>query len=922
MRPVIIRDDDDEFPPPPRKETRSGNRGIGFVVGVLLLLLFGARSVASFIIDWQWWGEVRQRETWISMLIYRIAPILAAAALAFLVLWLIHARGVKRGGVRLRDFPDYAKISTLLLAVVSLFFAAVTVDAWTIVRFVGGLGATTDGWRDPAFGNPLAFYLFHVPFYKMLLRFLIGLVIVSALVYWVAARGWSLRERFADLRAGGDIDIRELGLGEMLESSLIRIAFTIGLILMAARIFLGRYSLLTQDHGFMVGLDYVGKNVSLPLIWASIAACLVAAVLLWMGRARWSLVLTAAALLLPGLISAGVNAAFVRPSEITIQRDYIVDHIASTRAAFGLDRGIREQDFDVKADVGFDLQRNRVLLDNVRLWDWQAFQDTVTQIQALRPYYVFSDSDVDRYMLPDRDGNMRLQQVLLAPRELDVQRLPDAQTRWINPHFIYTHGYGLVLAEANRITSDGLPLLYIQNAPPQIRTPSLKITRPEIYYGEAVHEPVFVRTAQPEFSYPSGSENVQHSYAGTGGFPIASLPMRFAAALRESDWNIVLTQFLTGESRMMIRRRIRDRLETIASFVDWDRDPYLVITQEGRLVWIVDGYTSSDAHPYARSVRTAFGSLNYVRNSVKATIDAYDGNVNLYIFDPADPIITAYSRLFTKLFKPAAEMPADLRAHARYPEMIFRIQAEMYRTFHMTDPEAFYNKEDLWDIARNTSSQEGVPNIATPTYLMTALPDSDEPEFLLMVPFTPRNKDNLIGLMLARCDGEHLGEIVILKLSKQELIFGPMQIKARINQDQNIAKDLTLWNQQGSKVIRGQLMVLPIDDTFLYVEPIYLQAAQAPMPQLRKVALATGSNIAYADTYQEALRQLAGLKAASAESPPSESSSFQQPAITSPAGDPRVSAARERMRRYRDLLSQGKFAEAGRELEALQELLR
>lgn len=919
MRPVILRDDDD-FPSPPR-QTRRGNRGIGFIAGILLLFLFGARTIANFVIDWQWWGEIQQRETWISMLAYRILPVLGAALLVFAVLWLVHARGVKRGGVRLRDYPNYAKVSTLVLAVVSLLFALITVDAWTIVRFAGGLGVGRDGWTDPAFGNPLAFYLFQVPFYKMLLRFLLGLVLVSVLVYWISARGWSLRERFEDLRAGGDLDIRELRLGDLLESKLIRISLTFGLILLAARFFLGRYSLLTQDHGFMVGLDYVGKNISIPLIWASMAACLLAALFLWTGRARWSIVLVAGAVLLPGLIATAVNAAFVRPTEITIQRPYIIDHIASTRAAFGLDHRIREEDFDVKADAGFSLERNRALLDNVRLWDWQAFQDTVTQIQALRPYYVFPDSDVDRYLMPDRDGKMRLQQVLLAPRELDVQRLPDAQTRWINPHFIYTHGYGLVLAEANRITPDGLPLLYIQNAPPQIRTPGLKITRPEIYYGEAVHEPVFVRTAQPEFSYPSGSENVQHRYEGAGGFPIASLPMRVAAALRESDWNIVLTQFLTGESRMMIRRRVRERLDAMAGFLDWDRDPYLVITRQGRLVWIVDAYTTSDAHPYSRSLRTAFGSINYIRNSIKATVDAYDGAMTLYVFDEKDPVIAAYRKLFPKLFRPASDMPEDLRAHTRYPENIFRIQAEMYRTFHMTDPEAFYNKEDLWDVARNTSSQDGAPTTAVPSYLMAALPDAAEPEFLLMLPFTPRNKDNLIGLMLARCDGENLGEIVILKMSKQELIFGPMQIKARINQDQNIAKDLTLWNQQGSKVIRGQLMVLPIDDTFLYVEPIYLQAAQAPMPQLRKVALATGSNIAYADTYQEALAQLAGMKAP-AESPPPPPASTKQALPAAPAGDSRLDAARERLRRYRELMSQGRFAEAGRELEALQDLLK
>jgi len=373
----------------------------------------------------------------------------------------------------------------------------------------------------------------------------------------------------------------------------------------------------------------------------------------------------------------------------------------------------------------------------------------------------------------------------------------------------------------------------------------------------------------------------------------------------------------------MIRRKIRERLETLAGFISWDKDPYLVITDAGRLVWMVDGYTTSDAHPYSRTLDvTDLGEVNYIRNAVKATIDAYDGDTHLYIFAPDDPIIRAYQTLFPQLFRAASEMPPDLRRHARYPEAMFRIQAEIYRTYHMLDPQAFYNKEDVWDLARYTAAQQGQPESVTPTYVVASLPGESKAEFLLLLPFTPRTKDNLIGLMLARCDGDHLGEVVVLQLSKQELIFGPAQIAARINQDQTISKDLTLWNQQGSQVLRAPTLVLPVDSTFLYVDPIYIQATEARMPQLKKIVLAVGNRLIYTDTYDQAIAQLSsGAQAlalqaemqapAAASAPPS---SGQAPVTA----DRRLESVRNHLRRYRDLAAQGKWAEAGKELEAIE----
>jgi uncharacterized protein len=364
-------------------------------------------------------------------------------------------------------------------------------------------------------------------------------------------------------------------------------------------------------------------------------------------------------------------------------------------------------------------------------------------------------------------------------------------------------------------------------------------------------------------------------------------------------------------------------LNALADFLTWDPDPYLVLTDSGRLTWIIDGYMTSDVHPYSAHVGIeGMGEVNYIRNSVKATIDAYDGTVHLYVFDPTDPLLQAYRNLFPDLFEDSATMPADLRRHVRYPELIFRVQADIYRLFHMRDSDTFYNKSDAWDTAKFTNEQGGTPGPLAPTYVVATLPGETKPEFLLMTPFTPRNRDNLIGLMMARCDGEHLGEKVVLLLSKQEIILGPMQIEARINQDQNISKDLTLWNQQGSQVLRGQMLVLPMGQTFLYVEPIYIQASQAKMPQLKKVALAMGNNLVYADTYQEALAQLAGEKLPSAPAIPATG----QPPTTTAAPpstqtDARVAQIRQHLARYRELVSQGKLSDAGKELEAIQALV-
>jgi len=680
----------------------------------------------------------------------------------------------------------------------------------------------------------------------------------------------------------------------------------------AAWVFLGNYELLFNSHAFMTGADYVDEKVTLPLRWLLIFAALAAIPLVWTRRYRTAIGVVVAFFILQMALPGIVRAVYVRPNEISIERPYIERHIEATTVAFGLNRSATERPFTASGQEKVDAVQDATLLDNIRLWDLRAYNATITQIQALRPYYTFPETDVDRYFI-----NGLIKQVLLSPREIDVNQLSaEASQSWINPRFIYTHGFGVVVSDVNKITPDGLPDLLIENAPPEIKSPGFRLTRPEIYYGESTQDPVFVHTAREEFDYPSGDQNKYSTYQGAGGFPVGSFVMRTAAAISQGEPNIIFTGYLTGQSRMMIHRNVKDRLAHLAGFLQWDPDPYLVMTDDGRLVWMADGYTTSLSHPYSATlpVTGLDDGANYIRNAVKATVDAYTGEITLYVFDPSDPIIQAFEKLFPKLFRPASEMPPDLRRHARYPEVLFRAQAEAYRIFHMRDPQVFYNKEDIWEIAHSLSGQSGQPTPMQPTYVVATLPGEKEPEFLLILPFTPRGKDNLIGWMAARCDGDQLGKLIYFQLSKQQLMYGPMQIESRIDQDQNISKDLTLWNQQGSRVLRGNVIALPVTHGFLYVESIYIQANEARMPQVKKVVIAMGDRLIYQDTFGEALAELTGTPAVA------------QPAVLTVAASPSTSqvATKEDLPALAERLShlRKQAEQLARELETLEKETR
>jgi uncharacterized membrane protein (UPF0182 family) len=891
---------------------------------IVLMFLFGivawaASTAANFIIEYNWWKEVGQVDTWVGMLWYSIAPAAAGAVVAFVALWVAHAAGLRFAGIRSKDFRLYSRLIPFALALVAIIFASGSIDYWTVMRFFGSRGLTVaaDAWKDQVFSRGLPFYLFDLPFYSQVLGFVFVLAILCALVFWATARGWQLTERFRYGRLRIDSgNTLVLGPNTLLlpgatRAGFVRIISVILLLGFAVWVFLGNYELLLNSHAFMTGADYVDEKVTLPLRWLLIIATLGSLPFVWMRQYKKTAVVVISFFVLQVALPGIVHAVYVRPNEISIERPYIERHIEATSIAFGLNRKATERPFAPPiGKPAIDPVQDATLLDNVRLWDLRAYNATIGQIQALRPYYTFPATDVDRYF-----PNGHIKQVLLSPREIDVTQLSaEASQSWINPRFIYTHGFGAVMSEVNKITPDGLPVLLIENAPPEIKSPGFQLTRPEIYFGEKTQDPVFVHTAREEFDYPVGDQNKYSTYQGTGGFPVGSFFMKVAAAISEGEPNIIFTGYLTGESRMMIHRKIQDRLEHLTGFLHWDQDPYLVITDDGKLVWMVDGYTTSLSHPYSATlpITGLEEGANYIRNAVKATVDAYTGKISLYVFDPSDPIIQAYEHLFPKLFQPASAMPADLRRHARYPEIIFSAQAEAYRTFHMRDPQVFYNKEDIWEIAHNLFGQSGHPEPVQPTYVVATLPGEKQPEFLLILPFTPRAKDNLIGWMAARCDGEHLGDLVFFQLPKQQLMYGPMQIESRIDQDQNISKDLTLWNQQGSRVLRGNIIALPVTGGFLYVESIYIQANEARMPQLKKVVLAMGDRLIYRDNFEEALADLTGTLAPTrAPATVAASGSASAPA---PAADAKQTPTlEERLRALHDQAEQ-----LTRELEKLE----
>ncbi|HEX8550698.1 MAG TPA: UPF0182 family protein [Abditibacteriaceae bacterium] len=805
--------------------------------------------------------------------------------------------------------------------------------------FAGAEGSVT----DPIFRKPLEFFLFRWPVLKILASWLSGiclLVFLGSLIY--AALVWVSQMPDILKRAAKRTAARTCSL------SLAAV-----LVVYAWRCLLGRYSQLWRNDDIFSGIGYTQANIVLPglvLVAAMLvagAALAVANAFLWR-RPRY----VAIAFALPlvawvglGLVSSYVDNFVVKPNQLERQTPYIKHNIEGTRRAFALDR-VTTRDFPTAAGIASleaDKPVNRTALDNIRLWDVTALQATLRQ-GLQRTYYDYPDVDVDRYTI---GGQKR--QVMIAAREMDIERLPAASRNWVNERLVYTHGYGVTMNTANGFTAEGRPRFILSGVPVKSTVPELKVTRPEIYFGQKTDTPVYVQTRQKEFDFPQGKDNAFTTYAGKDGIVLGRSPRRTILAWALGDLSKVpFSGDITPESRVLLHRNIRDRAQRLAPFLSFDADPYIVIDDKGRLKWILDAYTSSIYYPYSRHYLSGNGWTNYLRNSVKVVVDAYDGTADFYVFEPQDPIIKAYRAAFPTLFKDAATMPADLRAHIRYPEQLFRTQADVYGLYQMTDVRSFFGREDVWSIAGEDDAPvttgpipPGMPLPQTtidapsqpldPYFVLMPLPgQKPAEEFVQILPFTPTRRRQMSGWMAGRSDAENYGSLLVYNFPKEQLPEGPTQIKARINQDAELSPKFTLWNQQGSKILRGNMLVIPLGRSVLYVEPIFLQASQSPTPELRLVVLATQDRIVHATNFRDALTKLLGTSSA-----PLDSETIP---ATAPEVAPRVpdsaapaanatnrqrlieSAARD-LEDHGRLTAQGRYSEAGQRLERLRRTL-
>ena len=891
-----------------------------------LIIFFGGPSLLGFATDWLWFGELGYQQVYLTTL--RTQGTLFAIAFAITAVWLttnlrfaLASVGDTRPVFTTREglevaLPGRQQMRTIasavavVLAVLVGLFASSQWETWLAWRF-----AAPFGQADPILGRDASFYVFSLPFLQFVRGLGQALVLLAAVscgaIYFMSG---SLTSRFTSSVWLTPSARRHL--------SLLAAVF---LLLLAFGAWLGQAEQLLRPSGVIYGPGYADVNGRMPaalvLAVVSVVGALLAIVHATTPK-NWPIPVAVALYLLVAIggevYSTLLQRFVVTPNEQTRESPFIQHNIDATRRAFALDQvETRELSGDALL-TRQDIERNAATIQNVRLWDHQPLLDTFGQLQEIRTYYDFVGVDNDRYKI---GGATR--QVMLSPRELNSASLPNRT--WVNERLTFTHGYGLTLGPVNQVTQEGLPVLFVRNLPPET-IPELPIEEPSLYFGELSNDYVIVRTATREFHYPRGEDNVFTQYNGRGGVPVGSLTRKLLYALEFRAPQIVLNSGIGAESRIMYRRNIRERVTRLAPFLSFDRDPYLVVA-DGRLVWMYDAYTTSNRYPYSTP---AGGGINYIRNAVKVTIDAYHGTTTVYLSDASDPIAATYSKIFPGLFKPIAEMPATLREHLRYPEDIFAIQASVYATYHMTQPAAFYNREDQWEVPVIEDARDA--QAMQPYYTIMRLPGETQPEFIQMLPFTPRAKDNLSAWLAARSDGEHYGKLQVFQFPKQKVIFGPRQVVARINQDQTISPLVTLWNQQGSAVIWGTLMVIPVEESLLYVRPLYLRGSGGRIPELQRVIVVYQNQIVMEPTLEAGLARLFG---GSATRPPEVSLTGGPPqrlpaanAAATPAAlggsDPRdamTAEARGHYDRAIEAQRSGDWAKYGEELRQLGQVL-
>ncbi|HEX9199753.1 MAG TPA: UPF0182 family protein, partial [Acidobacteriaceae bacterium] len=782
------------------------------LIAVLVLIggiFFAGRTALSYWVDLLWFRSLGYGDVFWTTLHLQWGIFAVFAAATFLILYAAFS-ALKRanqvflpsdhtivlGGqpVNLSVEPVLRILAVGVSLVIAIGTGATVASDWpTLALF---WYAPTGGVADPIFGKPLSFFLFTLPAWQALAGWLFTLAVVTcvaALLFLLIAGGTRALDK---RRITYDASSPWRGPS-------ITIAFL--LLVLALYVYLDRFGRMTEHHTIFDGITYTDAHVMLNgLLLVCIALVVGAgiAVANAVRRPRGSLLAAAVApaaicYVLLGVISWYVGNFVVKPNELVREQPYIANNINMTRQAYGLDKFL-QREFPAETTVdAADPANNQATLQNIRLWDWHALQDTLRQVQEIRTYYDFPDIDIDRYEI---GGQLR--EVMLGTRELNVEKLPESSRNWINEKLVYTHGYGITMNPVNGFTTEGLPTLLLSNMPVQSSVPGLNVTRPQIYFGELTDTDVYVKTRQQEFDYPQGQTNSLTSYQGTGGIILGGFLNRILLAIDRDDLGkLPFSDDVNSDSRLLMRRNVRERVAALAPFLTFDQDPYMVVGDDGRLSWMMDAFTASDNYPYSSHYTVDGNSINYMRNSVKVVIDAYNGTTTFYVFDTDDPVLGAYRRIFPSLFKDAALMPADLRKHVRYPEKLFKLQAEVYGLYHMTNAGVFFNREDLWTVATETSlGSDGQQTVQPmqPNFVLMRLPGEDGVEFVEILPFTPANRNNLIGWIAARCDGAHYGSSVVYDFPKTKLVDGPQQIESRIDQNAQLSGQLTLWNQQGS----------------------------------------------------------------------------------------------------------------------------
>ncbi|HEX8237655.1 MAG TPA: UPF0182 family protein [Abditibacteriaceae bacterium] len=976
-----------------------GSRKWPWAVGLVVLLFILAPRLAQVYVDGLWFDSLGYAAVYWYSFGLKWGLFAGFFALTFLILrgafWALERAfaGYELGGsvMRFDNQPLEMEPDRFIRPVAwglpifwGLLVGLSMMSRWDL--FALYFNGRSSGNPDPLLNKPLGFFLFSWPVHQVLASWLTGLAIIifiATLLFGVFA----FTSRMP--RIIKDEALRTASLA-------CSLALAAVLVVYAWRFYLGRFSQLWRDQEIFTGAGYTQANILLPGLLLVAFTLLGAATLAILNALLWRRPrIVALALAIPlvtyiglSLVTNYVTSFVVRPNELERQSPYIKHNIEGTRRAFGLDR-MEARAFPAENGVAaFDLTQNRTALDNIRLWDWQALQSTLRQVQVLRTYYDFPDVDVDRYRI-----NGRLRQVMIAARELDVDRLPPASRNWVNDRLVYTHGYGVTMNTADGFTPEGRPRFLLSNVPVRSTVPEIKLTRPEIYFGQKTDTHVYVKTRQKEFDFPQGETNAYTTYEGTGGVTLGGFARRWLLSWALGDLSkIPFSNDITPDSRVLMYRNIQERVQRIAPFLTYDNDPYVVVGNDGRLYWIMDAYTSSIYYPYSRHYQAGNQWTNYMRNSVKVVVDAYNGTANYYVFDTQDPIIQAYRGAFPSLFRDAGEMPAGLLEHVRYPELLFRTQADVYGLYHMQDVRLFFGREDVWSVAgegtapslpamlppglapgqgqgqgqgpnfgAQTSTQNTVSEPLDPYYVLISLPgEKTGEEFVQILPFTPSNRKNMIGWMAGRSNTQGHGTLLSYDFPKAKQVTGPEQFRARINQNSYLSERITLWNQQGSTVLRGNLLAIPLGRGLLYVQPIFLQANQSGMPELRLVVLGTQERIAYGTDFREALTKLlsgdatptdedgqgitgegvtqsgmtqSGITGAT-QTPPASA----QPGTSVPAGvqpptgvQPPAGAAANRqqlinraaddLEAYQRLTAQGRYSEAGQRLEAVRSTL-